>query len=367
MRRRYIRTVLILALTAVIFSLPAAPENCPGLSLRETFDIYVKAIQNSDLKTLFTTVTDDEKFFFLTSSGKLIDSRQGYYKFHEDWFKETGWQMPVDFLEAHEGEDYGYATAIFYYESNLPEGGVYHLDSYFTLIFHREEGMWKVVTDICTPINRYYTEDNLEMKYTSDQVYLFDTIKNRRTVRKFKPTPVPEEHILKILDAARFAPSAGNQQPWKFLIIRDREKLDALQEEALLWFLERYKARRKPTPEQLSQAQRKVKEVLENLLSAPVYVAVLVDSEAEYEDYVLYDGTLAAGYLMIAARTLGYGTGFYTTFFPEERIKEFFNIPEKYKLICFTPIGIPWEWPETPSKKNLADMIIYESFPENNG
>ena len=366
MRRRYIRMVLILTLTAVPFSLLAVSENRPGLSLRETFDIYVKAVQNSDLKTLFTTVTDDEKFFFLTSSGKLIDSRRGYYAFHEDWFKETGWEMPVDFLEAHEGEDYGYATAIFYYKSKLPEGGMYHQDSYFTLIFHKEERMWKVVADICTPINRYYTEDDTEKKYTSDQIYLFDTMKSRRTVRKFKPTPVPEEHILKILDAARFAPTSGNQQPWKFLVIRDRNRLDALQGEALLWFLEGYKAKRKPTPGQLSQAQRKVKEVLENVLSAPVYIAVLVDSKAEYGDYVLYDGILAAGYLMIAARALGYGTGFYTTFFPEERMKEFFNIPGRYKLICFTPIGVPWEWLEKPPKKNLADIVIFDSFPENN-
>lgn len=367
MRRRYIGTALILTSTAFILSLPAASENRPGLSLKETFDIYVKAVQKSDLKTLFTTVTDDEKFFFLTSGGKLIDSRQGYHEFHEEWFKETGWEMPVDFLEAHEGKSYGYTTAIFYYKSKLPEGGMYHLDSYFTLVFHKEEGMWKVVADICTPISRYYTEGDLETRYTSDQVYLFNTIKNRRTVRKFKPTPVPEEHILKILDAARFAPTAGNQQPWKFLVIQDREKLDALKKEALLWYLERYKARRKPTQEQLSQAQGKVKEVLENVLSAPVYVAVLADSKAEYGDYVIYDGTLAAGYLMIAARALGYGTGFYTTFFPEERMKGFFNIPERYKLICFTPIGIPWEWPEKPSKKNLADMVIFESFPENNG
>ena len=64
----------------------AAEENRPSLSLRETFDIYVRAVHNSDLKGLFTTVTKNEKFFFLTSTGKLIDTRQDYYKFHEDWF-----------------------------------------------------------------------------------------------------------------------------------------------------------------------------------------------------------------------------------------------------------------------------------------
>ncbi len=196
----------------------------------------------------------------------------------------------------------------------------------------------------------------------SDQAYLFNIIKNRRTVRKFKSTPVPKEHILKILDAARFAPTAGNQQPWKFLVIQDREKLELLQKEALLWYLDEYKKRRKPTQEELSKTKNTLTEILEDVLSAPVYVAVLVDSKARYPNYILYDGTLAAGYLMIAARALGYGTGFFTTFFPEEKMKRFFNIPEQYKLICFTPVGVPDKWPETPSKKKLEEIVIFESF-----
>jgi len=196
----------------------------------------------------------------------------------------------------------------------------------------------------------------------SDQAYLFNIIKNRRTVRKFKSIPVPKEHVLKILDAARFAPTAGNQQPWKFLVTQNRKKLDELQKEALLWYLDEYEKRRTPTQEELSQARDALKEILDNVLSAPVYVAVLVDSKAKYPNYILYDGTLAAGYLMIAARALGYGTGFFTTFFPEEKMKKFFNIPEQYKLICFTPVGVPDEWPETPPKKKLEEIVVFESF-----
>jgi nitroreductase/ketosteroid isomerase-like protein len=359
-----ISSCLIIFLVFVFFhsSLLAIEGNRPGLSLKETFDTYVRAVQNSDLKGLFTTVTDNEEFFFLTSTGRLIDTRQAYYKFHEDWFKEAGWEMPVDLLGVHEGKQYGYTTAVFHYRAKIPEGGKYILDSYFTLIFHREDGMWKVVADVCTPINRYFTEENQEIKYTSDQNYLFNMIKNRRTVRKFKPVPVPKEHILKILDAARFAPTAGNQQPWKFLVIQDRKKLDQLQKEAFLWYLDEYKTRRKPTPEELSKAKEAITKVLENVLSAPVYVAVLVDSKAKYPDYILYDGTLAAGYLMIAARALGYGTGFFTSFFPEDKMRMFFNIPEQYKLICFTPLGVPDKWPETPPKRKLEEIVVFESF-----
>ncbi len=265
-------------------------------------------------------------------------------------------------MGVHEGKEYGYTTAIFHYKARDPSGGKYILDSYFTLIFNKEYNMWKVVADICTPINRYLTEENPEIKYDSKQVYLFDIIKNRRTVRKFKPTPVPEEHIMKILNAARFAPTAGNQQPWKFLVVRDRGKLERLKEEALLWFIESYKENINPDKKDLEETSSVVINALEGALSAPVYVAVLVDGKAKYHDYIVHDGTLAAGYLMIAARALDYGTGFFTSFFPEEKMKEFFKIPNQYKLICFTPIGIPEEWPETPPKKNLESFVIFESF-----
>lgn len=337
-------------------------KNRPGLTLKETFDIYVQAVQSSDLEALFTTVTGNPDLFFLTSRGKLIDSREGYYQFHKDWFEETGWEMPVEFLEAREGKEYGYTLAVFHYKEKRPDGGWNILDSYFTLIFHKEEGMWKVVADVCTPISRYTTESDTEIKYSSEQNYLFDIIKSRRTVRKFKSTPVPKEHILKILEAAQYAPTAGNQQPWKFMVIQNRDKLDRLQKAAFSWYLKKYKEKENPSPQKQFQMKKRIENLLQNVLSAPVYVAVLVDSEAPHSQYVLYDGTLAAGSMMVAARALGYGTGFFTSFFPEEKMKEFFQIPEQYRLICFSPIGVPVEWPETPPKKDIQDLVVFESF-----
>lgn len=222
--------------------------------------------------------------------------------------------------------------------------------------------MWKVIADICTPIDRYFSEADSEIKYSSEQNYLFNIIKNRRTVRKFKPTPIPKEHIMKILDAARFAPSAHNEQAWKFLVIQDREKLNQLKKEALIWYLEKYKRKKKPAQKELDSIKELVKGLLENVLSAPVYVAVLVDTHSKYPKEHIFCGTLAAENLFIAARALGYGTGFYTTFFPGDKMKKFFNIPDQYKLICFTPIGVPEKWPETPPKKPLEEIVIFESF-----
>jgi predicted oxidoreductase (fatty acid repression mutant protein) len=235
--------VIVFLLLALLCFSEDSLQNHPGLSVRQTYELYTQAIINSDLKSLFATVTNNEKFFFLTTRGRLID----------------------------------------------------------TLIFHKEDNLWKVAADVCTPISRTFAVANPDLKYTLEQKFVFDTIKQRRTVREFESTPVPKEHILKTLDAARYAPTAGNQQPWKFLVIQDREK---------------------------------------------------------YPDYVVTDGALAAGTLMIAARALGYGTGFYTSFFPEDKLKKFLNIPDHFKLICFTPIGIPVKWPETPPQKKSSHRFI---------
>jgi nitroreductase/ketosteroid isomerase-like protein len=358
------KTILTAALVAFfsLANLSGLAQNRPGLTVKETFDVYIEAIQKSDLEGLFTTVTADDKFFFLTSGGRLINTRQGYYKFHEDWFGDKGWSISFELLEAVEGQDYGYTNAIYRYQEKTPDGKSYFLDSYFTLIFHREEGMWRAVVDVCTPIRRSFGEVNPDIRYSTEQQFLFDTFMKRRTVRRFQSAPVPKEHLLKILDAARSAPTAGNQQPWKFLVVENREKLNLLKDEAAAWYIEAYKLRKKPEPRELADVQEKIMKTLEAVLSAPVYVAVLVDSREKYPDYVTTDGALAAGYLMTAARALGYGTGFFTTFFPEDRMKKFFSIPDAYRLICFTPIGIPDKWPDSPQKKKLEDLIVFESF-----
>jgi nitroreductase/ketosteroid isomerase-like protein len=362
MKRSFLTAFFFITTMTIGLRVLGPGQNRPGMPLREVFDLYVQAVQHSDLATLFSTVTENEKFFFLTSTGGLIKTRTGYSQFHQDWFKERDWEMTVDNVEVHDEHDFGYVTAVFHYRHKAEDRKMSILDSWFTLVFHKEKGMWKVIADICTPIRRAYAGEDPKIAYTSEQEYLFGILKNRRTVRKFKTTPVPKDHILKILDSARFAPTAGNQQPWKFLVIQDRNTLDLIRDRALQWYLERYDASRKPSSEEMTSMREKIGGVLKDVLSAPVYVAVLVDSTSPYPGYNVYDGSLAAGSLMIAARALGYGTGFFTTFFPETKMKSLLEIPDQYNLICFTPIGVPEEWPEAPPKKSLEDIVVFEKF-----
>lgn len=176
----------------------------------------------------------------------------------------------------------------------------------------------------------------------SDSNDIFEIIKNRRSVRKFKSTAVPKEHLDKILEAGNYAPTPRNRQAWKFLVIQDRETLDHIKEECI------------------KVAGEDAREYYTDYLSAPVYVIVLAYTKTKNPVNDITAGALAAENIMIAARALGYGTVYCVNSIPENITKGVLNIPDDYKRVCITPIGIPFQWPETPKKKALEEVVLYK-------
>ncbi|MFZ0283129.1 MAG: nitroreductase family protein [Bacteroidales bacterium] len=187
-------------------------------------------------------------------------------------------------------------------------------------------------------------------------------IQNRRSVRAFKSDPVPEKDILKIIDAARMAPTSGNQQPWKFLIIKDRIKINRMKEACIKLAVDNF-VKNNTNKETKGQFTERITRNLEaGYFSAPVFIMVLTDNNSKYPDYNHWDGPLAAGYLMLAARALGYGTVFITDGIPDIVTKEVLQIPDNYTRVCITPLGIPVKWPPTPEKKKLEEFMVEENF-----
>jgi len=188
----------------------------------------------------------------------------------------------------------------------------------------------------------------------------FDVVRTRRSVRSFEPTPVPEDHLLQILDAARMAPTSGNQQPWKFLVVREPELIERLKERCVEMSLE---YRRSQGTTVTPEMEVSVRENLEGgYFSAPAYIVILTDNESRYPTYNHWDGPMAAGYLMLAARALGYGTVFITDSIPDQVTKEVLEIPDQYTRVCITPLGVPTAWPESPEKKALGEFVVYDRF-----
>ncbi|MDH5406145.1 MAG: nitroreductase family protein [Candidatus Aminicenantes bacterium] len=189
---------------------------------------------------------------------------------------------------------------------------------------------------------------------------IFDVIRHRRSVREYDSAPVLEEDIRLILDMAHYAPTAGNVQPWRFLIIKEKENLQRLHEALNEWWTDSVKKRNLP-PEQEKEALERGRQYIQRLMTAPVFIFIFVDTSV-YPELAMYDGCLAVENLMLAARALGYGTVFSTTFFPEEKVRDFVQAPANLALICATPLGRPKHWPTMPPKKDLDELIVRERF-----
>ena len=203
-----------------------------------------------------------------------------------------------------------------------------------------------------TPIVNTFSNQTIQIRDGN----IWDAFKYRRSVRKFKPDSIPQTDILRIIDAARMAPTSGNQQPWKFLVIRDKNKINQLKDACINNSLARF------STDEKQKNTEGIKKVFDNYFSAPVYIVVLTSNNSLYPDYNHWDGPLAAGYLMLAARALGYGTVFITDAIPDAITKSVLNIPDSFTRVCITPLGVPVEWPDSPPKKNLEEFILYENF-----
>jgi nitroreductase len=196
---------------------------------------------------------------------------------------------------------------------------------------------------------------------SASSAIIWDVFKNRRSVRRYKPDAVPEKDIIRIIEAARLAPTSGNQQPWKFLVVRDKEKISQMKETCIKEALALYD-QRQPTTKTREQFETEYRQRMSGYFSAPVYIVILTDNRSKYPDYNHWDGPMAAGYLMLAARALGYGTVFITDSIPDSVTKAVLHIPDYYTRVCITPLGIPAEWPKSPQKKSLEEFLAYDSL-----
>ena len=161
---------------------------------------------------------------------------------------------------------------------------------------------------------------------------VLEAIRTRRSIRSYKPDPVPEEALEKILEAGRWAPSASNSQPWHFIVFKDPEVRRRVARSFLYgWFL----------------------------AEAPVGIAVVVDPPAS--SCPVQDGTLAVYSMMLAAHSLGLGTCWINPSGEDEEAKEILGIPGEKKIICVLSVGYPGEAP-TKERKKLKDIVFAERW-----
>jgi len=188
---------------------------------------------------------------------------------------------------------------------------------------------------------------------------VLEAIRSRRSVREFLPDPVPDGDIERILDAARYAPSAGNGQPWTFLVVRDRENLRKLLDRVVEEIERRIGSSDKIPDEEKPNAKAQYRHYAERIFSAPVFVFIFVRT-VQYPDLVSYAGALAVQNMLLTAHALGYGSCYQTSLFPERLILDHFGVPPGHRFVCAVPVGKAASIPEPPPRRPLSELVWRE-------
>lgn len=191
---------------------------------------------------------------------------------------------------------------------------------------------------------------------------LYDVMRTTFAAREFTGEDVPDEVILTILDNARFAPSGGNRQGWRVIVIRERATRDALVPMMMATFRRYYaqvRAGESPWntvhPSRLSDeeiaATDAPESVVRRIAEAPVLLLVLVDLSvvASFDAELPRVGVISGASIypfvwniLLAARNEGYG-GTLTTFVAgrESELRELLGIPEQLAVAALIPMGRP--------------------------
>ena len=162
---------------------------------------------------------------------------------------------------------------------------------------------------------------------------VYEVIAKRRSIRRYDPRPVPKEHLLKILDAARLAPSARNKQPWRFVVVTDPERKKRLAEACMGQMF---------------------------IADAGAVVVALSDPKASPKWHAM-DTMIAVEHMVLVATELGLGTCWIGAFDPDE-VREVVGAPKDLNVVAVLPIGYPAENPPPRPRRKLEEICFKETY-----
>ena len=177
-----------------------------------------------------------------------------------------------------------------------------------------------------------------------EEIGLFEAMYSQRAIREFKPDPVPDELVRRLIEAATKAPSGSNRQDWRFLVIRDSETKRKIGEYYNQARSSRYGAGAPPS--NVPARRRAASDYMaEHLQDVPVLILACIQHNGGPTN-MSRGGSIypAVQNILLAARGLGLGsviTSLHKRY--ENEIKELLGIPEDVETAALLPIGFPAE------------------------
>ncbi|GAA5610804.1 nicotinate-nucleotide--dimethylbenzimidazole phosphoribosyltransferase [Streptomyces platensis] len=204
----------------------------------------------------------------------------------------------------------------------------------------------------------------------SERAAVHRVIRERRDIRNgFRSDPIPNDVLLRVLEAAHTAPSVGHSQPWDFVVIRSAETREKMHQLAMA----QREAYAKSLPKARAKQFRELK--IEAILETPVNIVVTADSTRggrhtlgrhTQPQMAPYSSALAVENLWLAARAEGLGVGWVSFFDEREMVREL-DLPEHLEVVAYLCIGYVDEFPEDPellqagwSKRRPLSWVVHE-------
>ena len=187
---------------------------------------------------------------------------------------------------------------------------------------------------------------------------LFDVIKNRRSIRKYKADHIDDRTVEKILEAGRWSPSWGNSQCWRFIVVHDSE-IKAEVAESLLKI-------KLPDKELDNPGKNAINTV-------PVLIVVCAEMKksgclhgsdryvTDKGDWFMFDVALCVQNMVLAAHALGLGTVIIGAF-DALKVEKILGVPAGYRVVTMFPLGVPDRKGAAPPRKELAEIAFNDRW-----
>jgi nitroreductase len=226
-----------------------------------------------------------------------------------------------------------------------------------------------------------------EVSLMANDVNVFEAIHTARALRRFKPDPIPDQLIAKVLDAAIRAPSAGNGQNWLFLVVKDpeqRRRLGEIYRRAGAMVASFYQQTGRPehmTAEQHEKLATSGRYLHEHLADAPVILVaclkletssdVLINLPREAQLAMMNSFPWMAGAsiypavqnVMLACRAVGLGACVTTNHMQfEDEVKSVLGLPAEYRTFALLPIGYPINKFGPVNRRPLDEVVVIDRF-----
>ncbi len=170
---------------------------------------------------------------------------------------------------------------------------------------------------------------------------LYELIKNRTSIRKYKSEAIPMATVLKIVEAAGNAPSWANKQCWNFIIVDTHVAKNIIGK---------------------ASGQANISKACE---TAPFVVVLCADAKhsgvKNGMEYYMFDSGLAMGNLILAAQAEGLSTCI-VSWFDERAVKGVLNVPSEMRVVAFTPLGYADEPIVVRPRKKLSETVFHNTW-----